>query len=73
MDRRRCKAYTIFLWLGSRNFTSKIIPKIEKEDGTIVTNQFDILKEAKLFCDNPMNRCTVNTLKYVIYKYIFKI
>ena len=38
-----------FCGLESRNFTSKIIPKVEREDGQIITNQKDILMETKLF------------------------
>ena len=31
--------------------TSKIIPKIERDDGKTITKQFDILKETKVFYD----------------------
>lgn len=41
-----------FVSLESRNYISKLIPKIEKEDGTICTDQFDILNESKLFYEN---------------------
>lgn len=34
------------------NFTSKIIPKVEKENGDIVTNQKEILKQVKIFYEN---------------------
>jgi hypothetical protein len=38
-----------FCGLESKNFTSKIIPKIERDDGKTITKQFDILKETKVF------------------------
>jgi hypothetical protein len=38
-----------FCGLESTNFTSKIIPKIERDDGKTITKQFDILKETKVF------------------------
>lgn len=43
------KPSSYFCGLESRNFTSKIIPKIEKENGEIVTNQYEILNEVKCF------------------------
>ena len=57
-----------FCGLESKNFTSKIIPKVEKEGGIIVTNQFDILKEAKSFYENLYKNnnstCTVDDLNH---------
>lgn len=41
-----------FISLESRNFSSKIIPKVEKEDGSTVFNQFEILNELRMFYDN---------------------
>ena len=38
-----------FCHLEKRHYTSKIIRKIEKQDGTIVTEQDDIVKETKYF------------------------
>ena len=35
--------------LESKIFTSKIIPKVEKEDGIIINNQFEILNKVKSF------------------------
>jgi len=43
------KPTNYFCGLESKNFTSKIIPKVEKEDGTIINNQFEILNEVKSF------------------------
>ena len=39
-------------------FTSKIIPKVEKEDGTIINNQFEILNEVKSLCEKLYNKNT---------------
>ena len=41
-----------FCGLKSQNFASKIIPKVEKEDGTIINDQFEILNEVKSFYKN---------------------
>ena len=49
MDRRREKVSTYFCNLLKRHYTSKIIRKIEKQDGTIVTEQDDIERETKYF------------------------
>ena len=38
--------------LESKNDTSKIIPKVEKDNGEIVTDQKDILKEVQYFYEN---------------------
>ena len=38
-----------FCGLESKNFVSKIIPKVEKDDGQIVKSQTDILKEIQNF------------------------
>ena len=38
-----------FSELESRNFISKQVPRIEKDDGTLVTKQEEILNEPKLF------------------------
>ena len=43
------KPTNYFLNLENRNFTSKTIPKVEKENGDVVSKQEEILKEAKLF------------------------
>ena len=43
------KPTKFFCSLESHNFTSKIIPKIEKEDGKLITDQHEILEEAKHF------------------------
>ena len=34
------------------NFTSKLIPKLEKQDSEIISDQFQILNEAKLFYED---------------------
>ena len=36
--------------------TSTIIPKVEKEDGTIINNQFEILNENKSFYEKLYNK-----------------
>jgi hypothetical protein len=36
------KPTNYFCGLESQNFASTIIPKVEKEDGTIINNQFEI-------------------------------
>jgi hypothetical protein len=41
-----------FCGLESNKFTSKIIPKIERDDGKTITKQFDILKETRYFMKN---------------------
>ena len=41
-----------FCGLESKNCTSKIIPKVEKDNGEIVTDQNEILKEAQYFYEN---------------------
>lgn len=46
------KPTNYFCGLESRNFMSKIIPKVEKENGEIITKQKDILNEVKYFYDN---------------------
>ena len=43
------KVSKYFRNLEKRHYTSKIIRKIEKQDGTIVTEQDDIVKETKYF------------------------
>lgn len=46
------KPTNFFCNLEKHNFASKIIPKIEKEDGTIIKDQYEILNEVKLFYEN---------------------
>jgi hypothetical protein len=41
-----------FCGLESKNYTSKIIPKVEKDNGEIVTDQKEILKEVQYFYEN---------------------
>ena len=50
------KPTNYFCGLESKNFTSKIIPKVEKEDGTIINNQFEILNENKSFYEKLYNK-----------------
>ena len=38
--------------MESRNFISKQVSRIEKDDGTLVTKQEEILNETKLFYEN---------------------
>ena len=55
--------------MESRNFTSKIIPKVEKENGVTVTNQHEILQEIKLYYKNlyenrdSENNCNLQDIK----------
>ena len=49
MDRRRGEVSKYFCNLEKRHYTSKIIRKIEKQDGTIVTEQDDVVKEYFLY------------------------
>ena len=46
------KVSKYFCNLEKRHYTSNIIRKIEKQDGTIVTEQDDIVKETKYFYDH---------------------
>ena len=46
------KVSKYFCNLEKRHYTSKIIRKIEKQDGTIVTEQDDIVKETKYFYEH---------------------
>lgn len=63
-----------FCGLESKNFVSKIIPKVEKDDGQIITDQFEILKEVKLFyenlyqCKESYAGCNLNDLKKDLYQ-----
>ena len=43
------KSPLIFCNLEKHNYASKIIPKLEKNDGKIITDQFEILTETKRF------------------------
>ena len=46
------KPTNFFCNLEKHNFTSKLIPKLEKQDGEIISDQFQILNEAKLFYED---------------------
>ena len=46
------KSTKYFCGLESKNYTSKIIPKVEKDNGEIVTDQKEILKEVQYFYEN---------------------
>ena len=50
------KPTNYFCGLESKNFASTIIPKVEKEDGTIINNQFEILNEDKSFYEKLYNK-----------------
>jgi hypothetical protein len=57
-----------FCGLESNIFTSKIIPKIERNDGKTINKQFDILKETKVFYEELYkfregNGCKVSDLE----------
>ena len=45
-----------FCGLESKNYTSKIIPKVEKDNGEIVTDQKEILKEVQYFYENLVQK-----------------
>ena len=49
---KRYDSFFLFLNLEKRHYTSKIIRKIEKQDGTIVTEQNDKVKETKYFYED---------------------
>ena len=49
MDFGGRKANKIFFGLEKNNYISKIIKNIEKEDGSKITNQTEILEEVKIF------------------------
>ena len=44
-----------FCGLESNKLTSKIIPKIDRDDGKTITKQYDILKETRYFMKNYIN------------------
>ena len=46
------KPTNFFCNLEKHNFTSKIIPKLEKNDGKIITDQVEILNETKQFYED---------------------
>ena len=46
------KPANFFCNLEKHNYTSKIIPKLETNDGKIITDQQEILNETKLFYEN---------------------
>ena len=46
------KPTTFFCNLEKYNYTSKIVPKIETDDGNIITDQHEILNETKKFYEN---------------------
>ena len=53
--KRGGKPTKYFCGLESKYFPSKIIPKIERDDGKTITKQFDILKETRYFMKNYIN------------------
>ena len=48
------KPTTFFCNLEKYNYTSKIVPKIETDDGKIITDQHEILNETKKIYENSM-------------------
>ena len=46
------KPSQFFCNLETHNFTSKLIPKLQKPNGDIITNQYEILNETKQFYEN---------------------
>ena len=46
------KPTTFFCNLEKYNYTSKIVPKLETDDGKIITDQHEILNETKKFYEN---------------------
>ena len=66
MDRRRRKSiklFSLFFNLEKRHYTSRIIRKIEKRGGTIVTEKNDIVKETKYFF---MRIYTIKKIKLIM-------
>ena len=51
-----------FCTLESRNFTNKIIPRLECNDGTVIYEQSEILKETKSFYEQLYKKSSVNTI-----------
>ena len=63
------KVTNFFCNLEKHNYTSKLIPKLEKQNGEIISDQFQILNEAKLFYeelytskDEQLTDINLNTL-----------
>ena len=58
-----------FCGLESKNFTNKIIPKVQLDDGHLVTEQHDILREAKKYYESLYEKkdcgvgCSVSNLE----------
>ena len=52
MGRRGRKTNAIFCSLESRNFVNKTIPKVQQENGNVITTQEEILKEVQHFYSN---------------------
>ena len=59
-----------FCGLKSQNFASKIIPKVEKEDGTIINDQFEILNEVKSFYEKLYTKSTSHIGEITVKKNI---
>ena len=49
MGRRRGKPSKYFCHLESRNFTNKLIPKVEEDNGNVILDQQAILESTKQF------------------------
>ena len=58
------KPTNFFCNLEKHNFTSKLIPKLEKQGGEIISDQFQILNEAKLFYED-LYSCKDSQLTYI--------
>ena len=59
------KPSSYFLSLESNNYTCKIIPKLENEKGEIITDQEEILENAKQFYQNLYNKNKTTSLDEV--------
>lgn len=62
------KPTNYFCGLESKNFTNKIIPKVQIDDGKIISNQNEILNQVKIFyenlykCNNVSTNCTISEI-----------
>jgi hypothetical protein len=57
MDRGKRKAVILFFFnFESRNYISKQLLNIQRDDGSIITSQNDILQETKILYENLYRR-----------------
>ena len=51
-----------FCSLESRNFVNKTIPKVQQENGNVITSQEEILKEVQHFIQTYMHHLTAKQI-----------